>query len=136
MSEFKKKIGVPRVKIRDFKRDINYWVSFLSYAYIFLFGFLLLHLLLLLNLSASSSASPPSPQPRCLLLSSFVWRGAVFILTTFQLYLVWCYFLFSLVFICIFFVHCFSGVRLAPFSASSMFVWCAQASICKRLGIS
>jgi len=85
----------PRVKIRNFKRDINSWVSFFSYAYIFLLRFLLLHLLLHLLLSLAA-------------FSSHLSRGAAFILTNFHLYFAWCHFIFSVVFICISIVHWFS----------------------------
>ena len=93
---------------------------------------------LLLTLVTSSPPSLPSLHPHCLLLSTFVWYR----LTSFHLYFAWCCFLFSLVFIYIFFTPWFSFAyllftgfakfRLNPFSASSMFVWCAQVQCLVR----
>jgi len=97
------------VKIRDFKRDINSWVHFsltLTFFSYFFFSF-----------TFSSQPLLPSPQSRYLLLPTFAW----------------CRFLFSLVlFESLLFTN-FARIHLAPFSASSTFVWYAQVSWLSRL---
>ena len=123
---------VSRVKIRDFKRDINSWVSLFSYSYI-LFSF------------TFSSPLLSRPHPHCLflalarcLLFSTVARYLFFTLTRLLLStFVWCRFsshqfsfafhvvpLYLLTFASLLITN-FARVCLAPFSASSMFVWCA-----------
>jgi len=79
---------------------------------IFLLRFLLLYWVLL-----------PSPILHCGV--RFAWCRLFF--TDFHLHFVWCRFLFSLVLVCIFMFTSFVRVHLAPFLASSTFVWRVQA---------
>jgi len=120
---------VSRVKIRNFMGDINFWVTFFSYVY---FSFTEPRYLLLYWASLSS------PSLSLIAFSCFALWGllrvvSLFLLTCFHLHFAWCRFLFSLVFICIFVFTGFSRVHLAPFLASSTFVWRAQVPWLSRL---